>query len=156
MKVLYFDTSALVKLYIKEQGSAAAARLFDSPDGLVFVSEIVFLEFESALCKKVVREEVSESFAQEIREIANREAEAAIASGHLEVITLDSALIASASRWIGSVASESRRILTALDALHLGSALKLQRLRPVFVSSDQYLLAIADDLGLATIDPEQE
>ncbi len=65
MKILYFDTSAFVKLYVREQGSAATAELFDLPDGLVFLSEVVFMEFESALCKKVVREEVSESLAQE-------------------------------------------------------------------------------------------
>jgi len=62
--VLYFDTSALVKLYVRERGSAAAASLFDAPESLILVSEIAFLEMDSALYKKVVREEIDVSFAR--------------------------------------------------------------------------------------------
>jgi len=110
---------------------------------------------DSALYKKVVREEIDVSFARRVGELASREIEGAIASGGVQVITVDSQLVTSASAWVRTVANESGRSLTALDALHLASVMKYRPLGPSFVSSDRGLLAVADNLSLPVIDPEE-
>lgn len=53
MSIFYFDTSALVKRYIEEQGSEWVKEVFSSEDKhIILLSEITIIEFAAALGKR--------------------------------------------------------------------------------------------------------
>jgi predicted nucleic acid-binding protein len=53
MNVYFLDTSALVKRYHRERGSAVIDALFTAADRRLIISDLSILEFGSALAKKV-------------------------------------------------------------------------------------------------------
>ena len=56
---LFFDTSALAKLYHEEVGSAAVQQLFEVPDQVSFISRLGALEMHSVLAGKVRTGEIT-------------------------------------------------------------------------------------------------
>lgn len=56
----YFDTSALLKLYIQEDGSDRLRRMLDqSEDNRVFILELTLLEARSAIRRRERAHEIS-------------------------------------------------------------------------------------------------
>ncbi len=49
---LFFDTSALVKYFHEEPGTARVTALIDEPDHRVWLSELARVEFVSAMHRK--------------------------------------------------------------------------------------------------------
>ncbi len=57
---LFFDTSALVKLFHREEGSNAAVALLEEAGSSVIVSELARLEFVTSMHRKVRNREIPE------------------------------------------------------------------------------------------------
>jgi predicted nucleic acid-binding protein len=140
--VIYFDTSALAKKYLKsEKGRSKVLELLESNAQHLVSSALTQLEVVSALSR---RQEEIYGFDEAIKAF-NNDWEAFI------VWTINDEVINDA---IGLI---SLYRLKAADALHLATARSVVRHtkdRLVVVSSDQELLVAANKEGLFVVDPE--
>ena len=146
----FFDSSALVKRYVQEVGSAWVCRLTDPPAGNVtIVSRITGVEVVSALTRKARGGGISAA-----------DARAAIAKFRGEfttgfaVLEITPGLLAEAVRM-----AEAHR-LRAYDAVQLAAALELKtRLLadglapPMIISADNDLNSAAQAEGFVVDDP---
>ena len=146
----FFDTSAIVKRYTQETGSAWVLEIISKqPDVRIILSRITWVEVLSALSRLRREREISAAqFSQEIRAF----------SQHFKV----EYHIMEFNRTVSRVAGElvQRQPLRAYDAVQLASALRLRDMyRPVesvkftFVSADQRLVSVAISEGLTVVNP---
>ena len=149
MASYFFDTSALVKYYHAEVGTAAVSKIFDEPDRTIAISSLGFLEIQSAFAIKVRCGilDASNSGIQRARLMVD------IAAGSIEVYPIEGRHFALAELLIGRH-SFTRRLRT-LDALQLAIALDLsaQNLTQYFVVADHALADVANLEGLGVINP---
>lgn len=61
---LFFDTSALVKYYLPEIGSDRVEQLVEDDSNTIWLSELLKVEFYSALFRRLRNRELSESQVQ--------------------------------------------------------------------------------------------
>ncbi len=59
--ILFFDTSALVKMFHEEKGSEVVLSLIKGKDNEVWISELARLEFLSAVFRRVRDREISDA-----------------------------------------------------------------------------------------------
>ena len=150
MAAYYLDTSALVKRYARELGSAWVTSLTDPTVGNdSFTVRLTGPELIAALFRKVRSGEISLSEAA--RAAANFRADWQLQYQILEVseVVADRAM-----------ALVERHGLRGYDAVHLAAAVESQQLRRgmplpplTFVSADQRQLQAAGIEGLAVDDP---
>jgi len=140
--MIYFDTSALAKKYIKkEKGRSKVLELLESNPQRLASSALTQLEVISSLTRR--QKEIA-GFEKAI-EAFSCDWEAFI------VWAIDDEVMDGAINLI------SRYGLKAADAIHLATALNLRRHTKdqlLLVSSDRELLAAADQEGLLFADPE--
>ena len=143
------DTSALVKLYLEEEGTARVVDLIrDVEIGRIIILEITLLEFRSALRRKERRSEISGFEANSALARLERQA---VSLYRVETLT-------------PTVAAEAARLidlypLRTYDAVQLAGCLAARSgvLSPLtFVCADYRLCAVANLEGLATINPLDE
>jgi len=130
-----FDSSALVKLLVEEQGSQDAATLWDEADAVV-ASRLVVPEVAAALAA-----------AARARRLDDAQLRAALATWHgylpaLRLVELTPELAALAADLAGEL------VLGGADAVHLASALALDGGQPVLAAWDRRLWAAARSAGL--------
>jgi predicted nucleic acid-binding protein len=146
----FFDTSAIVKYYHAEPGTAEVSRIFAEPDRKIAISGIGLVEIQSAIAIKVRSGALDRKNAgiQRARLMLD------VAAGEIEVYRLSDQHLEAAELLIGRH-SFTRRLRT-LDALQLAVALDLSRqnLLDRFVVADQALAEIGSLEGLAVINPE--
>jgi predicted nucleic acid-binding protein len=137
--ILYLDTSALVKLYVAEEGSETVRRAVEAAD-TVATSRVAYAEARAAL-----------AMASRLGRITEEERAAAAA-----VFRSDWPLfsVVNVSQSLVELAAElaEAKALRGFDAIHLASSvLLLQRTaEPVhFMAWDRPLVRAARDLGLA-------
>ena len=146
MPGFYFDTSALIKLYIEERGTPEVTSLIDD-----FSSErIVILDITLLECRSAVRRREREG------DVSGPDANRILRQIHEDASTLylvqpsSSAVIEEASRLLDS------HPLRAHDALQLAGCLIATRGVqgfPTFVCADSRLCSAAEFEGLQTINP---
>lgn len=149
MSVIYLDTSALVKHYVAEPGSAWLDGLLAHPDTLAVLSS--HLAVVEATC----------AFARRLREgTITQPQHTRLLEAFRYDCTYRYALLGTLPATIETAcALANRHPLRAYDALHLAAAwLASQELRSsstslVFVTADQVLIAAARSEGLATENP---
>ena len=134
----YVDTSALIKRYVAESGSAE----FDvfcthSADELV-ISPLVSTEFESSLQRRLRMGQIAASQVREVRERLHAD----IASGGWRLQAFEAAVFGRASDLVIRLGAP----LAALDALHLASALLCQA--QSLATADKQLATAARKAGL--------
>lgn len=137
--ILYADSSAIVKLYIEEQGSANARRQM-SDANLIACSYVAYAEIRATLA--AAARQGRHTKAEHIRATADFEARWV----SLHRIELSESLL----RLAGELVEEHP--LRGFDAIHLASALTLQRElgEPVsFSAFDSRLTTAAAVCGLA-------
>ena len=150
MTAYFLDSSALVKRYVSETGSAWIQLLTDSQTGnLLFIARITWVEVISA-------------FARRQREGSLTSADVALViqtfrsdlNTQYQVIELDAKLAVSAGQVVGQYP------LRAYDAVQLASVLRIQpaftttqSTSLIFLTADNRLSAIAGALGLLTDNP---
>ena len=136
--ILYLETSNLVKLYVQEEDSGDVARLVSDAEA-VATSIIAYAEARAAFARKLREKGIADEDHKRIKNDLDRDWES------IFVIKLTDAVVRSA----GDLAE--KRSLRGFDALHLASALELQKAIPLpvlFSSSDARLLESAKKEGL--------
>lgn len=142
--MIYLDTSALVKRYVREKGSGRIEEMLLSAD-MVSTSKLAFPELLSALAKKRRYRDLTEkSFRTAVNRFEEDWRDFLIIDFHDDLFPIIRTLIA-------------KHPLRGADAVHLSSALWLaqsSRLPLVFCASDGQLITAARAEGIETLDPE--
>ncbi|MHB0877345.1 MAG: type II toxin-antitoxin system VapC family toxin [Anaerolineae bacterium] len=149
MSHYYCDSSALVKLYVQENGTDWMRRLSQDADNVLYTARISAAEIVAAL-----------SMRRRTGSIAADDAVSAVSAfrrdltGRLHMVEITDGLVELA------MALAEKHPLRGYDAIQLAAALELQRVRqalslsPVaFVCADGRLNAITHAEGLAVVDP---
>ena len=146
MESVYLDTSALVKRYVEEEGTARVIDLTkDGGSARVIILDVALLESRSAVRRREREGDISGSDADRILE---RIEEDASSSFLLQPST--SAVMEEAARLI------DRHPLRTYDALHLAGCLVARRgvAGPLtFVCADAWLCEAASLEGLTVLNP---
>jgi predicted nucleic acid-binding protein len=149
LALYYLETSALVKLYIREAGTEQLLRLVSRRANHRFaVLTITAVEFRSAIRKRERAGDIDNSIATDLVNRFDR---------HLETKflrqVLNDSVLETATKLI------DRYPLRAYDAIQLAGCLALQESsgkdQPVFVCSDRQLLEAASCEGLTLLDPSE-
>lgn len=136
MALVYFDSSALVKLLLDEAGSDIAATLWNACD--------------AALSSRLAYPEVCAALAAAVRNRALTDSDAAAAASEWQVFWASMRpveLSADVGRTAGALAV--RQQLCGADAVHLASALALGSTDLTVAAWDKRLHASAAAVGLA-------
>lgn len=149
----YLDTSALVKRYVAEAGSAWVRRLLAHPaQSVIYTVALAQAEVISALQRRVREGRLAGPQAQRLGQRV---------AGHFahrsQVITITQALVEQACVVLQT------HPLRAADALHLAAALRIRQLTraegvppPRFVGADATLLTAARAEGFLVDNPLQD
>lgn len=150
MTFFFFDSSALVKRYVPEQGTPWVRSLTDPAAGHTsIIAQITLVEVVSGAMRLAREGTLTPRLAQAIRLLLTHHA-------HHEylVIGLTPSVVQRAIELL------EQHPLRAYDAIQLATALEVQdRLHTVgssslvFVSADQHLVAVAAAVGLRFADP---
>lgn len=133
--ISYFDSSALVKLLVEEDGSELAWRTWNHTDRAA-TSVASFAEVRAALAAGARADKLTRRSHDAAKEEWSR------LTGRLNAVTLSSSLALAA----GSFAEEYA--LRAYDAIHLVTAYSLGRSGVVMVTWDEELARAARHAGL--------
>jgi uncharacterized protein len=147
LALYYLDTSALIKLYVREVGTEQMLRLADRTAGnQLAVLALAQIEIRSALRRQERTREISGKLADQLLQSFQR---------HLEGVFLRQAL--SEALLDGACELVDRHGLFALDAIQLAGYFALKSSSgasvPTFVSADRSLLRAADAEGIPLLDP---
>jgi len=147
LAIYYLETSALVKLYVREPGTervlALAARASENRLAVLALTQV---EVRSAIRRREKNGEIPAIVASQLLEALTRHLEGRFVTQAITDFVLDiaSALV-------------DRYALRAFDAVQLAGYVALKSSAgseiPVFVCSDQALLSAALQEGVATLDP---
>lgn len=148
MATLFLDTSALVKLYFAEAGTAALERSASEHGTVLAISALGALEFRAAVRARVRQGALGMRSAEE----ALQHFAATVARTMLQQPLNDTVVV------LGHALLD-RHPLRAPDALQLASCIALhqsQRLNDLrFVCSDRALLGAAEEEGVPHWDPSR-
>ncbi len=149
MSVYYLDTSALVKLYVREPGTDQMLRLADPAGGhTLAVLGLTRVEFRSAVRQRERAGDVARNIADNLIDSMDRH----LANFFL-VQPITDLVIQEAAALL------DRNALRAYDAVQLAGCIMLRaRLgrHATFVCSDRQLLKAAEDEGMTVLDPSVE
>jgi predicted nucleic acid-binding protein len=138
--VIYLDTSAFLKLYIREAGSTLVQETIESQDEPLPVAEMLQWEFFNALRLKVFRGEMDDATVDHLLALFDDR----LRRGQYAVATLDrprlTADVRKISRHTATIGSPS------LDVVHVAAALQLEVDR--FVTFDDRQRTLASTVGL--------
>jgi predicted nucleic acid-binding protein len=150
MASYFLDSSALVKYYHTEAGSAEVNWLIHELNARHYISRLITVEVASAFAVKTRTGELDErDFApllrRFLRDVAQRQFQALrMTNAHYEAA-------------VEVIEKHFQRRLRTLDALHLAVALDLRRrgILDHFICADESLCSIAREEGLSTLNPAQ-
>ena len=151
MSMYFWDTSALIKRYVTETGTAWVRATVASGSGNTsFIAHITLVEMASALARRIREGSIPSRSAQAAQLLIERHTRR-----DYTVISITQDIIKTA------VSLNYKHPLRAYDAVQLAVALvSTQRLTSaglqplIFVSSDQRLLTVAANEGLPVDDPQ--
>ncbi|OJW20238.1 MAG: hypothetical protein BGO49_04860 [Planctomycetales bacterium 71-10] len=145
----FFDTSALIKNYHVESGTAEVQRLLSEPGAEIFISRLAWVETLSGFATKVRTGLILAQEFQRLRGLFLADVKRKILRP-LRVLNSPYQLASDLVTTYGP----NRQIRT-LDALQLAVALKAHRTQPLdgFVCADQRLCDVAALEGLAVVNP---
>jgi predicted nucleic acid-binding protein len=146
LALFFLDTSALVKLYVREAGTDQVLDLADDTAHDIALLSITAVELRSAVRRRQRENDISDEDAEQINEafaadLKTRFLRQPITEGLVQVA-------------LGIV---DRHALRAYDALQLAGCLSLRtgsaEVQPIFVCADRVLEAAARAEGLSTLVP---
>jgi hypothetical protein len=147
LALYYLETSALVKLYVKEPGTERLLALTDRAAHNRFaILALAQVELRSAVRRRQRSGKITETVASLLLDLFQRHVEARFLTQNVTDATLDfaSTLI-------------DRYGLRAYDAIQLGGYLALRKTvgddTPIFACSDHDLLSAATQEGIPVFDP---
>jgi uncharacterized protein len=137
---LFFDTSALFKLYHNEEGTDELMNFFkESSVKAIFLSEVTEIEFSSAVWKKYRKGEINEHLAKIIIEKFDND------SVKFRFVPQSFGLRKLAKNLIAKYWSEGLR---TLDSIQLASALSVKEDTDIFLTFDKLLADVAVQEGM--------
>ena len=143
--MIYADSSALVKRYVKEAGSVRLAEILSFSD-VVATSKLAFPELLSVFARKRRSRELSEkSFRATVRRFEEDWKDFFVVDFHDDLLPLIKSLVV-------------KYALKGADSVHLSSALWLSessRMSVVFSASDEQLLKAARAERLEVFHPDE-
>lgn len=147
MALYYLETSALVKLYVRESGTERLLQLVRSANGNRFaVLSLCLVEFTSAIRRRQRAGDIDTKIAGLVLDRFHQHMETKFLRQPLADSVLDNAC-----------EMVERYFLRAYDAVHLSACLALKAISgadtPTFVSADRELLQAAVSEQLPIIDP---
>jgi predicted nucleic acid-binding protein len=138
---IFLDTSALAKRYVQESGSEELEELLISITPEIFISTLAFVEFASAIGRKLWHKEISDADVRTaIKEFEEDWYEV------FAKIPLEDTLAETAA------AMALEHSLKGADAVHMTSAQAANA--ELFVASDNKLIRAAKKLGINSYNPE--
>ncbi len=138
---IFLDTSALAKRYVQEPGSGELSELLTSITSEIFISTLAFVEFASAMGRKLRNKEIAKAKVGEaIKELEEDWYEV------FAKIPLEDTLAETGA----AIALEHS--LKGADAVHLASAQLIDA--ELFVASDKKLVRMAKKMGINSYNPE--
>ena len=114
MAEVYFDTSALIKLYVAEAFSTEVEQFVAEADGIV-VSRLSMLEWHCAMARRLRTGQLTEAYLN----LARTEFTRHLAESYYRIVAYDDTLLIDALRVLDSVNPVPLR---TLDAIHLTAA----------------------------------
>lgn len=145
--ILFFDTSALVKVFHEEKGSEVVTPLIKAKDNEVWISELARIEFLSAIFRRLRNREMNDEQLNEA--VIGFEEQLYF----FNVEPLGQAILREAELLLKKYGK--RRRLRSLDALQMGTFSLISERGWYFVAADDILCEIAKDMGFAAINPLQ-
>lgn len=147
MALYYLETSALVKLYVRESGTERLLSLADRSGGnRLAILALAQVELRSAVRRRERNGEIPSVVAAQLLEVFKRHVEGRFITQTVTDFVLD----------IASMLVD-RYALRAFDAVQLAGYIALRGSAgsdvPVFVCSDQELLTAAKQEGIPILDP---
>src|SRR5690606_14052677 len=136
--MLYFDTSALVKLFSDEQGSKLVRRLISNPSNAIWVLELALIEMICTVYRKHRNNEVHEDSLETILTAIEQQFRS------FRVIPLASDVVAESKELMKQFGSKFG--LRTLDALHIAGFSLFAEPEWTFVSSDNNQLHVVEQL----------
>ncbi len=143
--ILFFDTSALVKFFHNEEGTEAVTELLNFQENEIWVSELVRLEFVSALHRRFRNREIDENSLNEAIEGFDAE----ITRFNME--PLSQVVVSEAEDML--IRYGKKHGIRTLDALHLGCFSLISESDWLFVSTDENLCKVVELMGTKVINP---
>ena len=142
----YWDTSALLKLYVREPDSAYFMTLVSSAAGPLLTSELARLEIYSALSRKERAGELQSGQA----EVIFSSFQADSAAGRIVTLPVGSDVLGEAIRLTRQAHGEAPPLfIRSLDTLHVASALVSGA--KTIIATDSRLRQLAAAAGLAQL-----
>jgi len=138
---IFLDTSALAKRYVQEPGSGELSGLLTSITSEIFISTLAFVEFASAMGRKLRNKEIAKAKVGEAIKELEEDWYEVFAKIPLEDILAEKA---------ATIALEHS--LKGADAVHLASAQVAGA--ELFVASDNRLIRVAKKMGINSYNPE--
>jgi predicted nucleic acid-binding protein len=135
---LYFDTSALVKLFSDEQGSKLVRRLISNPSNAIWVLELALIEMICTVYRKHRNNEIHEDSLETILTAIEQQFRS------FRVIPLASDVFAESKELMKQFGSKFG--LRTLDALHIAGFSLFAEPEWTFVSSDKNQLHVVEQL----------
>lgn len=150
MSAYFLDSSALVKRYILERGSAWVEAIVDSEFGnKIFIARITWVEVLSAFARRQREGSLSATEVEQSTEIFKYDLD-----NQYQLVEVNGTLAEAAGKLV------RRHPLRAYDAIQLASALQIQSIfaqeatNPlIFLTADERLNTIASLEGLVTDNP---
>jgi len=142
---IFLDTSALVKFYHEEEGTASiTALILDCRDD-IFISELAKLEVISSFGRRFRSKELDEDDYQEAVEVFREDLQ------RYKVVPLTYLVLKKAELILLDLAPTTG--LRTLDALHLATYILGNSADSLFVAGDKTLLQTAKKIGANTYCP---
>ena len=142
---LYFDTSALVKLFHYEQGTDIVSDLINNTENEIYVSELVKIEFFCALYRRFRNNEISEEKLEQAVDSFEEQL------NNFDVEPLGHTIINEAEHLLKRFGKTCG--LRTLDALHLATFSLTSNADWHFVSTDKTLCDVVIANGFKVINP---
>ncbi|HEY4324802.1 MAG TPA: type II toxin-antitoxin system VapC family toxin [Mucilaginibacter sp.] len=139
---IFLDTSSLIKLYFKEQGTSNLDKvLTDNIITKIFISELTKVEFRSAIYKKIRKNTLTRQNASDIID-----AFAADEKNYTVILTSQD-IITGAQNFIEKY---GERGLRTLDAIQLSTAFSVKIQIDFAISDDKLLVNFFDSENIRT------
>jgi len=143
--VIYWDTSAIIKLYVEESDSALWEKVAMDERHPRVSSMLLEAEFSFAVRQKEQRGEVKPGGAAHLVKMLRRD----VTRGYLQLYPLNAEVM---TRTVELALHEAKHVpMRTLDGLHLASALLLDT--RLIATADVRMKAAALRVGLALVDP---
>ena len=142
--IIFFDTSALVKLYYPENGSENTANYLENCKK-AYISRIAIIELYSTIYRKLRNNEISNSDLEDILSVFKKD----IDNNVYEIIEISN-ITEKAVELIKKYGNKYG--IRTLDSIQVSCVLNIKK--PIFLTSDIRLVNILKEMKIKYINPE--